>query len=240
MPLRFLTARWSNLALLNYAVPESYFTRYLPPDCVPDTSLDGRAYCSLVGFDFLETRVLGIPWPGFRDFPEFNLRLYVRHVPTGDRGVVFVREIVPSRFIAAMARWTYNEPYLALPMTSAVELREKRISVEHRVTFAGKENHLRVLAATPCNLQPETSLEHFFKEHRWGFNRSHSGKLIRYEVVHPHWRTYPVDSYELDWDFEGLYGQPWAALKDRRPDSIVLAEGSPVAVYVWKSLAAKR
>jgi uncharacterized protein YqjF (DUF2071 family) len=236
MPLRFLTARWSHLAMLQFAVPEAWFARYLPPDCVPDTSLDGRAYCSLVGFDFLDCRVLGVPWPGFRNFPEFNLRLYVRHVPTGDRGVVFVRELVPSRFVAAVARWTYNEPYLAVPMSSSVEVRERRISVEHRVTFAGKVNRLRVLAGTPCALPPEGGTEVFFKEHRWGFNRSHGGRLIRYEVRHPHWKTFPVESYELEWDFEGLYGQPFAALAGRRPDSVLLAEGSDVSVLLWRPI----
>jgi len=235
MPIRFLTARWSNLALLNYAVPESYFAPYLPPGCVADTSLDGRAYCSLVAFDFLETRVLGIPWPGFRNFPEFNLRLYIRHVPSGDRGVVFVREIIPSRFISAVARWTYNEPYLALPLTSSARLHDARLTIEHRLPHAGRHNRLTLTAAATPQLPHPGAWETFFKEHRWGFNRSASGKLIRYEVVHAPWRCHAVESHYLDWDFESLYGPPWTSLADRPPDSVLLAEGSPVAIHLWKS-----
>lgn len=208
MPLRFLTARWSHLAMLHFAIPAPWLRRHLPPGCEPDTSLDGKAYVSLVGFNFLQTRVLGVRWPGLTDFPEFNLRGYVRHVASGDRGVVFIREIVPSRLIA----------------------------VEHTVRHDGRVSRMTLLADPEPYLPPPDSREAWFKEHRWGFNRtSHGGRLRRYEVVHPAWRCHRVASYELDWDFEGLYGHPWGALHDRRADLALLAEGSDVSVYVWKS-----
>ena len=60
--------------------------------------------------------VLGVPWPGYRNFPEINLRFYVRR---GDeRGVVFVREFVPQRLVAWLARVFYNEPYRAATMST--------------------------------------------------------------------------------------------------------------------------
>ena len=99
----FLTARWANLALLTYRVPPGALAPYLPPGTEPDVR-DGSAFASLVGFDFLDTRVLGIPWPGFRNFPEFNLRIYVRR--GNERGVVFIREVVPQRLVAWVARST--------------------------------------------------------------------------------------------------------------------------------------
>src|SRR5213075_3299402 len=68
--------------------------RRLPPGLELDTR-DGRAFASLVAFDFLDTRVLGVPWPGYRDFTELNLRFYVHRGL--ERGVVFVREFVPHR-----------------------------------------------------------------------------------------------------------------------------------------------
>ena len=55
--------------------------RAVRPHLPPGTELDrrdGSAWCSLVGFQFLDTRVLGVGWPGFRHFPEWNLRFYVR------------------------------------------------------------------------------------------------------------------------------------------------------------------
>jgi uncharacterized protein YqjF (DUF2071 family) len=53
---------------------------------------------SVVGFRFLDTRVLGVRVPWHSHFDEVNLRFYVRRrLPDGElrRGVVFVRELVP-------------------------------------------------------------------------------------------------------------------------------------------------
>src|SRR5688572_29057707 len=113
MPRPFLTARWTDLFLATYAVPPALLEPRLPPGLALDTR-DGQAFVSLVAFQFLDTRVLGIPWPGYRHFAELNLRFYVRQGT--ERGVVFLREFVPQRFVAWVARWVYNEPYLAAPL----------------------------------------------------------------------------------------------------------------------------
>ncbi|HEX4590209.1 MAG TPA: DUF2071 domain-containing protein, partial [Gemmataceae bacterium] len=73
----FLTARWTNLFVANYPVPDRLLAPRLPPGLTLDR-WEGSAYVSLVAFDFRDTRVLGIPWPGYRHFPEVNLRFYVR------------------------------------------------------------------------------------------------------------------------------------------------------------------
>lgn len=231
--MRFIAARWSNLALFQYAAPPALLTPYLPPGCTPDLGWEGQAFVSLVAFEFLNTRVLGIPWPGFRNFPEINLRAYVRHEPTGDRGVIFIRELVPQRFVAAMARLTYNEPYRAVPMRATTTHTDTRLTVEHHATIAGRDNVIRVTGQKPCAFTCETGVEHFFKEHRWGFNRSRSGKLIRYEVVHPAWQCYAIASWLLDWDFAATYGSQWAFLREQVPHSVVLAEGSDIEVRLW-------
>jgi Uncharacterized conserved protein (COG2071) len=112
----FLTAEWRALAMLNYEVDASLLRHFVPAG----TELDcwqGKTLVSLVGFRFLKTRVLGIPIPFHRNFDEVNLRFYVRRAEATEvkRGVVFIREIVPRRAIAAVARAFYNERYLALP-----------------------------------------------------------------------------------------------------------------------------
>ena len=85
----FLTAAWRHLILANYPVPADRLAPLLPPGVELD-EWDGRHWCSLVAFQFTDTRVLGVSWPGFRRFPEWNLRFYVRY--KGERGVVFARE----------------------------------------------------------------------------------------------------------------------------------------------------
>ena len=212
----FLTARWSNLCLLTYAVPPGLLEPRLPRGLALDLR-DGEAFASLVAFDFLDTKVLGIPWPGFRDFPEINLRFYVRQ---GDRrGVMFIREFVPQRWVALLARTTYGEPYLAAPMRSRVTTTEGRLTVEHGLTYAGRENRLMVVGAEPAACPAEDSVEHFFKEHQWGFGGRPGGPCVRYEVAHPRWNCYAVERYELDWDWAGVYGVEFGFLSGREPVS---------------------
>jgi uncharacterized protein YqjF (DUF2071 family) len=224
----FLTARWSNLFLANYRVPDGLLQPRLPPGLQLDRH-DGLAFVSLVAFDFLDTRVLGVPWPGYRNFPEVNLRFYVRD---GDRrGVVFVRELVPHRLVAFLARVFYNEPYMALPMTSTVTDADDAITIEHRLTGRGRVHTIRATGAKPATRPAAESVAHFFKEHQWGFGRSRRGATLRYEVRHSVWDAYQVRDYHIDLDWVALYGPEWAVLADARPDSTVLAVGSPVAVY---------
>ena len=73
--------------------------------------------------------MIGLPIPLHRDFEEVNLRFYVRRKSANEwrRGVVFVRELVPRRAIALVARLFYGEPYLALPMRHALEHKEGRL-----------------------------------------------------------------------------------------------------------------
>ncbi|MGE0709577.1 MAG: YqjF family protein [Planctomycetota bacterium] len=223
----FLSAEWRRLCLLTFAVEPARLEPLLPPGLALDTR-DGQAFVSLVAFDFLRTRVLGVPWPGYRDFPEINLRFYVRE---GERrGVAFVRELVPKRLIAWLARLLYNEPYLRAPMQSSHTRAGDELVVEHRLWMGGREQRLRVTAGATPSLQDPASTAHFFKEHTWGYGTSRRGRLVRYEVRHPHWETYPVRDVALEWDWGLVYGPEWADLGERAPDSVVLAEGSPVRV----------
>lgn len=223
----FLTAEWRHLCLFTYAVSPERLTPHLPPGLTLDT-LDGEAFVSLVAFDFLKTRVLGVPWPGYRNFPEINLRFYVRE---GERrGVAFVRELVPRRLIAWIARALYNEPYAYAPMRSEVRHQPDRLEVEHTLIAGGQPQRLSISAAPEAHVPAESSREHFFKEHSWGYGRSRRGALLRYEVRHPVWSIYPVLSHQLAWDFGAVYGPEWADLATLEPRSVILASGSPIRV----------
>lgn len=225
---RFLSASWRNLILANYAVPDDQLTPLLPPGLDLDR-YDGHAYCSLVGFQFQDTRVLGVPWPGFRRFPEWNLRFYVRR---GDeRGVVFVREFVPQWLVASVARLIYNEPYRAARMTESVTETPDAVTAAYTVAWAGRVHTLRATGTKPAVTPGPGSVEHFFKEQTWGFGVTRRGRLLRYEVTHPEWAVYPVRDFHTDADWAALYGPAWAGMTGRAPDSVVLAAGSAVGVY---------
>lgn len=231
----FLTATWSNLLLITYEVGAESLQLRLPEGLELDT-IDGTPFVSLVAFDFLDTEVKGVKWPGFRNFPEINLRFYVREPTTGRRGVCFIRELVPSRAIARIARALYNEPYEHAKMQSAVHDNGQFIFVQHDWEWNRRPHRVRVTSNVRPHTPADDSVAHFFKEHKWGFGSSKKGETLVYEVRHPTWEVYPVRSHNIDVDFGTLYGAEFAQLTDREPYSVVHAVGSPVAVYPHDAL----
>src|SRR5213083_3787087 len=111
--------------MLNYVVDPRLITPLVPAETEIDFE-NGETFLSVVGFLFLDTRLLGVPVPFHRDFEEVNLRFYVRRrsADTWRRGVCFVREIVPKKAVSLLARLFYGERYMALPMKHHIEHRE--------------------------------------------------------------------------------------------------------------------
>ncbi len=231
-PRPFLTARWVHLAMLNYEVDPSLLEERVPPGTDLD-SFAGGTFVSMVGFQFLDTRVLGLPIPFHRNFDEVNLRFYVRHSASDGirRGVVFVKEIVPRAAIAWVARRIYNENYVALPMDHEDEVghaAEPRVA--YRWSHAGRSHHLAVRVGGSPYLPDETSEESFISEHYWGYARQRNGTTLEYRVEHPRWRVWRARQAELDCDIAALYGAEFAPYFSGPPSSAFLAEGSAVTV----------
>src|SRR5271154_358899 len=147
VPKNFLTAEWRWLAMLNYEIDPTALSLFVPAG----TELDfwnGKACVSLVGFLFRDVRIGGIPIPFHRHFEEVNLRFYVRRKAEDGwrRGVVFIKELVPRKAIAVVARKFYNENYIALPMSHRIEKNQDEIkSVSYAWQFNGHENFLEVV-----------------------------------------------------------------------------------------------
>jgi uncharacterized protein YqjF (DUF2071 family) len=230
----FLTAEWRNLFIASYPVAPSLLERRLPPGLSLDIR-DGSAFVSLVAFEFLQTRLgsplLRIParLVSRRNFAELNLRFYVRQGE--QRGVVFIREFVPQRLVAWMARLLYNQPYLAAPLWATRVDSADAITMDYRLQFGGREHRIQATGDKPAFRPGDDSVEHFFKEHHWGYGRTRSGQAIRYEVAHPVWDVYAVRSYKLDFDFAAVYGPEWDILQQAVPVSTILAVGSPIGVF---------
>ena len=129
-----------------------------------------------------------------------------------------------------MARTLYNEPYFATRMSSKVKDEPDSIRVKHRIEFGGRTHVLAATGAKPGFEPAGETVEHFFKEHEWGFGVVR-GELMRYRVSHPVWTVYPVREWSVDVDWAMLYGPEWSVMQGATPYSTVLAAGSPVAVY---------
>ncbi len=238
-PRRFLTARWVHLAMLNYEVEPSLLQGRVPPGTVLD-AFEGKTFVSMVGFRFLDTRVLGVPVPFHRSFEEVNLRFYVRRETDGElrRGVVFVKEIVPRAAIAWVARRLYNENYVALPMGHEDEVgRVPEPRVAYRWRHAGRTDHLTVRVGGSPYLPDEAGEEAFITEHYWGYVRQRDGATLEYRVEHPRWRVWRASYAALDCDVSALYGPEFTPYLAGPPSSAFLAQGSAVAVRRGRALA---
>jgi uncharacterized protein len=238
----FLTASWRYLAMLNYEVPPALLLPLVPPGTELDT-WQGAALASMVGFRFLDTRVLGVAVPGHRDFDEVNLRFYVRRRGEGGdwrRAVVFVRELVPRRAIALVARWIYNEPYTAVSMRHEVRMAGAADgqpgSAAYEWRAANRWHRLEVRTRGRPTVPDPSSEAAFITEHYWGYTIQRDGGSKEYRVEHPPWRVWDAEGAELDCDARALYGAGFAECLGGRPRSSFLAEGSEVTVYRGRRL----
>ncbi len=223
--------------MLNYAVEHKLLDRRVPRGLELDR-FKSVAYLSVVGFLFLKARVLGISFPFHRDFEEVNLRFYVRHrAPEGwRRGVVFVREIVPRRAIATLARRFYGEPYSAFPMMHAIE----RDGVELRCRYAWQRNGRREFVSASASGAAEPiasgSLEEFITDHYWGYT-ARGEDCTQYQVEHPRWRVRRATAAQFEADVASLYGPEFVGPLSAPPASAFIADGSPVVVRRGSPLA---
>jgi uncharacterized protein len=238
----FLTAAWRYLAMLNYEVPPALLQPLLPRGTELDRFEDATL-ASVVGFRFLDTRVLGIAIPGHRDFDEVNLRFYVRRRSEAGawrRGVVFVRELVPRRAIALVARRVYHEPYSAVPMAHELTLDNAADGAPGRAAYYWRigDRHYRLEVRTAGRpAEPAAGSEpEFVTEHYWGYAAQPDGSTTEYRVTHPGWRVWTASGAALDGDLTALYGPGFGAALAGAPRSALLAEGSPVAVYRGRRL----
>jgi len=232
----FLTAAWRDLALVNYEAPRPLLQPLVPAGTELD-AYDHAVLVSMVGFRFLDTRVLGIAVPGHRNFDEVNLRFYVRRRgEDGEwrRAVVFVRELVPRRAIALVARWCYNEPYTSVPMRHELALDGAVDGAPGRAAYAWRMNsrwhRLEVrTVGRPALPQPESEAA-FVTEHYWGYTSQRDGGCKEYRVMHPPWRVWATADAAFDCDVRGVYGAAFAESLAGAPRSAFLAEGSAVTV----------
>jgi uncharacterized protein YqjF (DUF2071 family) len=230
--IKFLQAEWRDLLMVNYEVPPEVLQPYLPAY----TELDlwqGKALVSMVGFMFMNTRVLGVKWPGHVNFEEVNLRFYVRYFDGRQwkRGAVFISEIVPLAIIPIVANNLYNEHYKAMPMRhSSINLGEQTEYL-YEWKLKGQWNKLGATVSNSFVAMQTGSAEEFILEHYWGYNLINQNTTLEYAVEHIPWHIAPVTKPIFEANVAALYGPAFEPYL-KQPFSAFFAKGSGVAVRV--------
>lgn len=230
----FLTAKWDNLIMANYAVDPLLLKPYLPYGVELDF-YEGQTFVSLVGFMFRDTRLFQVPIPFLGTFEEVNLRFYVKRIDNGieKRGVVFINETVPYKPVAWMANKLYKEHYIAIPTKHEIQIGSHQKNVRYDWKINKAWNHIAVRANLAKETMQAGSMEEFIFEHYFGYTKISETKSQEYKVNHPSWLVNKVNAHTIDCDFAAMYGKEFSFLSKQKADSVFLAEGSAVSVD-WK------
>jgi uncharacterized protein YqjF (DUF2071 family) len=237
MTTHFLRAEWNNLIMANYAVPKEILLPYVPYHTQLDF-FEGNTYVSLVGFMFLNTKVLGFSVPMHVNFEEVNLRFYIKYNDHGSwkRGVVFIKEIVPKMAISFVANNIYGEKYATMRMKHFYIDSGETSEAGYKWNYKDKWNTLSAVTDKRSKKIVPGSCENFFANHYWGYSKYSDTKTYEYYVEHPVWETLKVISYSVDCDFGMLYGDEFSFLNDEKPESVLMTKGSEIRAHHKRDL----
>jgi len=238
MEIPFLTAEWRNLVVLNYEIAPELLLPFVPLGTELDL-FDGKALVSVIAFDFRHTKLFGLlpTFPASR-FNELNLRFYVRRREGSDvrRGVVFIKEVVPSRLIATAARLLYGERYECLPLRGSFDSfsQEHGGRLDYTITTGNSEAHIRIDTCGDLQQLRDETVQSFILEHYWGYTALGDSSTSEYRVKHRPWLYWDVSSSEVLGDLPAIYPKQFRAALQKAPHSVFVAQGSPVSVYAYK------
>ena len=80
------------------------------------------------------------------------------------------------------------------------------------------------------------SKEEFIAEHYFGYSKYTDKITFEYAVQHPSWKVHKVKHYNIECNFEKLYGSEFAFLDAAIPDTVFMVQGSPIAILHKKNL----
>jgi uncharacterized protein len=177
---------WRRLLFAHWRVPFDAL-RPLVPRQLELEEYDGSAWVGLTPFLLTDLRPRYLPaLPRVSDFPEMNLRTYVRR---GDRpGIFFFSLDAGSRLAVAAARAMYRLPYFHASMT--IDQEGDWIRYASRRETPGAAEFVARYRPTGASFQPALgSLEHFLIERYALYAVLRNGHVLRGDIHHEPWRV---------------------------------------------------
>jgi uncharacterized protein YqjF (DUF2071 family) len=225
-----LRANWTSLLSATFEADRNLLNRFIPPK-TELSDWNGKYYMSLVGFLFQKPSLLRIPIPFYRNFPEINLRFYVRHKSRyGWRnGVVFIREIAPSRLIAMAANLMYGEDFISLPMNYCLEKTKELINLKYEWQIGKENNHIQIVCGATPREPGEADLTYYLREHYFAYSVNND-RCREFQIEHDKWNVFPARSFGMKVDTETLYGKEFVGYFKEAPVSSFYMDGSRTKV----------
>lgn len=190
-----LAQSWHNLLFAHWPMPANALRGLLPPQLQLDT-FDGRAWATVVPFEMQNVRPRALPTvPWLSQFPELNVRTYVK-APDGSRpGVWFFSLDAANPVAVTLARSLFRLPYF----NARMDLLEH----EEAVYFQSRRIHEDAAPASfvaryqptgdPCAAVPG-SLEHWLAERYCLYATDKRGAAYRAEIHHRRWPLQPAEA----------------------------------------------
>lgn len=212
--------RWLNLAFLHWPFSPEQVQRMLPDDLTVDT-FEGQAWVGLVPFQMEVQLPGGIPIPREGQFPETNVRTYVRG-PDGTPGVWF-HSLEAGRLSAtAVARATYGLPYCWAEMTAVETQGEWRYRSARK--WPKPKGARCAVDIVPGEAIDEHSEFDRFLTARWGLFSTFLGRTLYAPITHEPWPLRRATLRTLDdhlmaaagYEFDGDPIVHWASGVDVR------------------------
>ena len=224
-----LSMRWKHLLFVHWRVPVASLRPLIPEPLQIDT-YDGAAWVGFVPFVMESVRPVWLPpIPKLLDFPEANIRTYVRYGE--QRGVWFFSLDAAHRLGVWVARRFWKLPYyyarmwwemLAPNEIVYTTTRKKRPRPYARVRYR--------FSGEPRETEPNT-LEHFLVE-RYTLFTAYRGEIYRGEVAHLPYAIQPATLLELEQTLTDAAGISVSGA----PDSVFYAPGFGVLASALQSL----
>lgn len=181
---------WRDLLFAHWPLPESALRPHVPRELALD-SFEGRAWVGLTPFRIEDLRPRFVPpLPVVSDFPELNLRTYVR---VGDRPGVFFFSLDAGSVPAVLgARILYRLPYH--PARMRVASRDGWIHYRCRRRGGGARFSGRYRPAGEPSAPRPGTLPHFLTERYALYAVPAKGRVLRAEIHHPPWSLRPAEA----------------------------------------------
>lgn len=181
---------WENILFLHFHVPKEIIEPQIPSQLDIDC-FEGKAWIGLIPFYMREiARRPFPPVPGLKEFPEFNVRTYVRH--GNRRGIWFFSLDITNRLAAWAARTLFHLPYRTASMQCPRDEKGWVHYLSHE-PHSGQCFQARYRPSSgPLPADP-LSFIHWASERYCLFTSDNKNHLFRGDIHHPPWTFYRAE-----------------------------------------------